>query len=238
MNVKQYILQKQARVREQLPFRSICRRCLQPQSWCYCEKIQTMDFGITFAILLHPLERRRRIASGRMAHLLLQNSYLIVGHEYSNDPVVNQLLEDPNHFPVILCMGEDSKNISQMSEADKKNICPREKRLLVFVVDGTWGTASKTIRLSHNLKNLPKISFIPSSPSRFRVRQQPQENCYSTIEAIHQTIELIGTSQGFDIHTRKHDHLLEVFDFFVLQQLKYVQHLKTSVGLQYRKINR
>lgn len=189
-----------------------------------------------FVVLLHPLERRRRIASGRMAHLLLKNSHIITGHNYTNDPNVHELLANSGYFPVVLCLGDNSKNLNLISEEEKKKLCPPDRKLLIFVVDGTWGTASKTVRLSKNLCSLPRISFTPSHPSMFRVRQQPQKNCYSTIEAIHQTIELLGNSQGFDIQTRVHDRLLHVFDSFVIQQLKHVESVKQRLGgLQYRK---
>ncbi len=236
MNLNQYIQQKQTRQLCQPLFKERCMRCIQPVSWCFCAKVKPFDCGITFVILLHPLERRRRIASGRMAHLILKNSHIITGHNYSNDPNVNALLSNPEYFPVVLCLGENSKNLSSISEVEKQSLCPVGKKLLIFVVDGTWGTASKTVRLSENLKTLPRISFTPSHPSRFRVRQQPKKNCYSTIEAIHETIELLGTSQGFDVQTRLHDRLLQVFDSFVLQQVEYLQDVKKRLGgLQYRK---
>jgi DTW domain-containing protein YfiP len=236
MNLNQYIQQKQSRLLSQPMFKERCQQCLQPVSWCFCSRIEPFDCGMKFAVLLHPLERRRRIASGRMAHLILKNSQLITGHNYTHDFNVNQLLANPDYFPVVLCLGQNSKNLSLITEDEKESICPVGKKLLIFVVDGTWGTASKTVRLSENLKNLPRISFTPSHPSRFRVRQQPKKNCYSTIEAIHETIDLLGCSQGFNVKDRAHDHLLEVFDSFVTQQVNCIQDVKARLGgLQYRK---
>ena len=84
------------------------------------------------------------------------------------------------------------------------------KTPLILVVDGTWNTARKMLRLSRNLHSVPRICFTPVRPSRFRVRKQPHPNCYSTIEAIHQTLELLGPSQGFDILTGRQSRLLRV----------------------------
>jgi DTW domain-containing protein YfiP len=72
---------------------------------------------------------------------------------------------------------------------------------------------------SANLQKLPRICFQPARPSNFRVRKQPQENFFSTIEAIHETIELIGPARGFDPSSRRHDSLLRVFDTMVDQQI-------------------
>ncbi len=238
MNVQQYIERKKSLRKFEPKYRQICRNCLQPKQWCYCNELQPFDCKMTFVILLHPLELRRRIASGRMSHLMLKNSHLILGHNYSDDVKVNQLLANPDYFPVILHLGENSINLSNLSEDQKVKLCPADKQILIFVVDGTWNTASKTVRLSRNLRSLPRISFTPTRPSAFRVRRQPKPKCYSTLEAIHQTIELLGTSQGFDLQSRKHDAMLHVFNSFVDQQATYVQQLKERIGLQYRNYSK
>jgi DTW domain-containing protein YfiP len=90
-------------------------------------------------------------------------------------------------------------------------------------VDGTWITARKTMQRSANLRNLPQICFDPPHPSRIRLRKQPKEYCFSTVEAIHHTIELLGVSFGFDTNSRRHDHLLEIFDQMVEQQIQLMQ---------------
>jgi DTW domain-containing protein YfiP len=92
----------------------------------------------------------------------------------------------------------------------------------LFVIDGTWATARKTMRLSQNLRSLPQICFTPPGPSNFRVRKQPRPECLSTIEAVHHSIELLGESVGFDVKSRKHDQLLTLFDQFVDRQISYV----------------
>jgi DTW domain-containing protein YfiP len=71
----------------------------------------------------------------------------------------------------------------------------------------------------NNLKTLPRICFTPVTPSQFQVRKQPKPFCYSTIEAIHHTIELLGPSFGFDLASRAHDNMLEVFDSMVDQHI-------------------
>jgi DTW domain-containing protein YfiP len=178
------------------------------------------DPKIRFVILIHGREAQKRIATGRMSHLCLQNSLLLSGYDYSRDDRVNSILEDDKFFPVILYPGKDSLNLTERTREERNAMFPAGRELVVFVIDGTWITARKTLQRSKNLRALPQVSFTPSRPSRFRVRKQPKPNFFSTLEAIHQTIELVGEGRGFDLSSRSHDALLHVFDQMVEQQLE------------------
>lgn len=127
------------------------------------------------------------------------------------------------YHSVILYPGPTSKNLTTMSDSEKETLFPKNKQLRIFVIDGTWATARKMTRQSENLKKLPRICFTPLNPSNFRVRKQPKVDCYSTIEAIHHTIELLGESQNFNVQERTHDKLLHVFDYMVERQLHFVK---------------
>ena len=183
-----------------------------------------------FVILLHPLEHRRRVATGRMSHLCLENSFLIRGHDYSKHELVTELANDPARQSVILYPGPTSKNLTLLSDQARQEWIDRDKKLTIFVIDGTWATAKKTIKHSANLRHLPRICFTPPRPSEFRVRKQPHAGCFSTIEAIHHTIDLIGPSCGFDTTARTHDGLLRTFDFMVEQQLDFLEDSRKREG--------
>jgi len=119
---------------------------------------------------------------------------------------------------------------------ERSALFPKNKKLTIFVIDGTWLTAKKMIKHSHNINQLPRIAFTPVRPSTFRVRKQPHENCLSTIEAIHHTIELLGPTQGFDVNSRKHDHLLDAFDSMVELQLEFIrQSHENGTASRYRR---
>lgn len=222
MTIAEY-KQNKIQFQSQLPqYRTICRSCSQPSFSCFCGHIKSFDPKISFVILIHPIEAVRRIATGRMSHLCLQNSYLIKGQDYSNDQLVNQLIEDTDYESVILYPGQKSKDVSKISDVEKRNLFNSEKKLRVFVIDGTWATAKKMVRQSTNLHALPRICFSSDKPSTFRVRKQPRAGCFSTIEAIHHTIELLGKTQGFDVGSRAQDNLLTVFDSMVETQLRFI----------------
>ena len=203
-------------------YRRCCATCLQPDFACYCPWIRTIDVKIDFVILIHPKEiKRRRITTGRMAHLSLENSHLIMGYLFEYDPRVNAILADVKRHCVILYPSRNAANLTNMSEAGLRSFVPPGKRLTVFVIDGTWSTAKKTVNQSPNLSGLPRICFTPPGPSNFRVRQQPRPECYSTIEAIHYTAELLGPAVGLDAASRKQDQLLWVFSKMVERELLF-----------------
>ena len=223
MNLQDFLTNREKQNKLKPAYRTLCSICSQPQFSCYCKEVHKFDCKINFVILIHPIEVKRRIATGRMSHLCLQDSHLIKGQDYTNNSHVDQLIADPEFQSIILYPGLNSKNISNFTTADKAESFSADKKLRVFVIDGTWATARKMIRQSQNLKNLPRFCFSPTTPSRFRVRKQPHAGCYSTIEAIHHTIELLGEAKGFSVIGRKHDQLLSVFDYMVEKQLEFIR---------------
>lgn len=220
MDVQRYRDRRAQFLSEEPLFRNLCHTCIQPDFSCYCAWLQPIDPKIQFVILTHPIEVRRRIATGRMSFLSLKDAKLISGHDYTHNAELNRILHDPSLQCVMLYPGRFSTNLSEMSLSQRQAIVPQNKKLCVLVIDGTWATAKKMVNLSQNLKSLPRVCFTPLTPSNFRVRQQPRPECYSTIEAIHHTIELMGDACEFDVQSRAHDCLLSVFDQMVNRQIE------------------
>jgi DTW domain-containing protein YfiP len=89
---------------------------------------------------------------------------------------------------------------------------------VVFLIDATWGGARKLLRLSPSLQRLPRIMFTPSAPSRYVIKQQPQEGCLSTLEAVHELLTVLERS-GLDRYALP-DQLHGVFQRMQDFQLK------------------
>jgi DTW domain-containing protein YfiP len=213
MNLSEFLKLREQRENDRPKLREICPRCFQPGFSCFCAFVKPISPEIEFVILTHPIEvKHRRIASGRLAHLILKNSRWLMGHDFSMNEEVNVLVSDPRRHCVTMYPGPGSVNLTHLKPEKRFDLFPEGKTPTVFVVDGTWATARKMVRLSRNINSLPRICFTPSRPSEFRVRQQPNENCYSTVEAIHETLDLFG-AEG-------HEHLLYVFDKLVNRQLE------------------
>jgi len=234
-NVVSYRLARETWMRESNQHRELCLTCLQPTFGCYCAHVSPFDPKIQFVILIHPIEARRRIATGRMSHLCLENSELIQGQDFTNDARVNALLSDPLASCRVLYPGLNSQDISLPRPAGG-SFFQTGLRPVVFVIDGTWATARKTMYQSANLKKLPRLSFSADRLSQFRVRKQPQPGCFSTIEAIHFALEHLGPEVGFPATSREHDKLLYVFDKMVSRQLEFVRQAQLNPELtNYRR---
>ncbi len=224
MDLKSYKLQKSRLAALSDPYRAFCYACRQSAVTCFCSAIAPFDPKMKFVILIHPIEARRRIATGRMSHLCLKDSHLIIGEDFSKNDEVERVLAQGDREALILYPGRTSINLSELTpEIRDLRFSPQRngRPLTVFVIDGTWAHARRMVRLSTNLHALTRISFVRAEASRFRVRKQPKEGCFSTIEAIHQTLELLGPSQGFDPALGEHQTLLRAFDLMVERQIAY-----------------
>jgi DTW domain-containing protein YfiP len=187
--------------------RPMCYRCFWPQSLCWCESIRPMDTRTKFVFLMHPKEfKHEKAGTGRLTHLCLANSELHMGIGFDGNPSVQTLINDPAYFPVLLYPGVTARNISEGGVAAR---ALDERRLLIFLLDGTWSCARKMLRLSSSLKRLPRVMFNNGQQSRFVIKQQPQVGCLSTLEATHEALVALERS-GLDRYADP-DQLLRLF---------------------------
>ena len=213
--------------------RELCYRCLRAQDVCFCAQIRPFEANPLFVILMHPKERRKRIGTGRMAHLCISNSRLFEGVNFTDDARVNALLADDRYFHMVLYPGPTAIQANH-SEALRDSI-PPGRQPLVFVLDSTWIGARTMARLNTRLHTLPRLSFSTARQSAYRFRKQPFPEAFSTIEAIHFVIGAFAAAsedspgEAFEnapgaASTRSgapHENLLEVFDWMVEKQCSY-----------------
>ncbi len=188
--------------------RETCYRCFWPKAHCWCASIEPMRTRTRFVLLMHPKEwKREKAATGRLTHLCLADSEVHMALACDDHPAVQAILRDPSMFPVLLYPGEGARNLSrgELTAADLG-----DRRLVVFLLDATWGRARKMLKLSPRLQDLPRIAFTATAPSRYLIKRQPQEGCLSTLEAVHETLLALDAC-GLDRYERP-DQLLAVFD--------------------------
>jgi len=201
-------------------YRAECYLCRRPRAFCYCSLIEAFDSATRFVILTQPREAKHRFGTGRMAHLGLRNSLLVEGVDFSADERIDRELHSPKGFPVLLFPGKDSVNLSRYSPEERMALVPAGRRLVVFVLDGTWKSVRKMLRLSQNVASLPRICFEPPSPSTYRIRRQPKAHCYSTIESIHHVLDMFAPH---GLARPVHDNLLTVFRSVIDRQLSHTR---------------
>lgn len=158
-------------------------------------------------ILMHPKEfKREKAATGKLTHACLPNSEIQWDESFLENKRVNELLNDPSKYPVLLYPGDQSLNVS-LGEFKVDVLDKRE--LVVFVLDGTWPCAKKMLKLSPNLQAIPRLMFTPTQKSQFVIKQQPHELCLSTIESVQQFLSALS-AQGFE-EDREWESLLKPF---------------------------
>jgi DTW domain-containing protein len=151
-----------------------------------------METRTRFVFLMHPKEfKQEKAGTGRLTQLCLPNSELHMGLDFSRHEAVKALLDDPRNFCALLYPGPQARNLTngELQLADLGG-----RRLVAFLLDATWSGARKMLRLSPGLQRLPRIMFTPAAPSRYVIKQQPQEGCLSTLEAVHELLTVLQQS--------------------------------------------
>ena len=138
---------------------------------------------------MHPKEaRKNKTGTGRISHLYLNNSEIIVGVDFDENKRFNDLINDENLLPFVLYPGESSYQVDKQAiPKEMSNILKEgKKRPVVFILDGTWPCAKKMMMINLKLHDLPRLSFSPSPDlkSQFTIKHQPSPVCLSTIESI------------------------------------------------------
>jgi DTW domain-containing protein YfiP len=150
-----------------------------------------------FVYLMHPKEfKHEKAGTGRLTHLCLSTSEIHMGLTFDSHELVQAIIADPNNFPVLVYPGPTARNLTTgaLTETDLSG-----RRLVLFLLDGTWSGARKMLRLSPSLQRLPRVMFTPSAPSRFIIKQQPQAGCLSTLETTHELLLALEKS-GLDAY--------------------------------------
>ena len=197
-----------------------CWSCFRPLSSCYCRYIEKIETDVHFVFLMHPKEAyHQKTGTGRLAHLTLINSEIIIGIDFTTNPRVKELLSTPDYFPLLLYPDKQAWTANSLNE---ENLTLKEKtgnrKLLVFVIDATWFFAKKMLRLSPNIYNLPKISFAGKYLSQFKFKTQPAEECVSTIESCYYLLNELSAAKV--IESVNTEPLMNIFKRMVNFQIE------------------
>lgn len=142
-----------------------------------------------------------------MTHLMLKGSRLFTDRDFSGRSEISEVLANPEHHCVVLFPGPTSQNLETQP-------LQTSKRLVVFVIDGTWIDARQILRQNPDIASLPRISFQASKTSEYQFRKQPAEYCLSTVESIHRVLGILEPELDAEC-------LLDVFRSLVKTQLKF-----------------
>lgn len=199
--------------------RVTCYRCFRPQAHCWCDRIKPIATKTRFVFLMHPKEyRHEKTGTGRLTHLSLPNSEIVVGVEFEENKRLDDLLEDKRQRVVLLYPGEEAINLSH---PEKLATGTFDLPLVVLVLDATWSCARKMLKLSPRLQRLPRVMFTPSAPSRFVIKAQPIKGCLSTLESVHEVLSALA-KVGVENY-EQHEQLLKLFGAMQQFQIECAQ---------------
>ncbi|TRX61024.1 DTW domain-containing protein [Carboxylicivirga sp. M1479] len=167
---------------------------MRPSSSCICIHTNPIQTKTRFIILMHPKEHKKvKNGTGRMTHLQLENSEIIVGVDFTNNKRVNEILTKETSCSFLLYPGKDNFNLSIRKSSEIKSFMGNNPH--IFILDGTWPCARKMLKLSKNLQKLKRVSFDNKIQSKFIIKQQPESLCLSTIESVYTVINLLQVGE-------------------------------------------
>lgn len=195
-----------------VPQRTICDRCLRPQSTCICQWITPTSHACEVLILQHPLEVREAKNSARLLHLSLPGSRLVVGEAFDDAALAHLLM--PKAYNVLLYPPTAYPGHAPPAALDAALLADVQQVRLV-VLDATWRKSRKMLHLSPALQRLPRFTLDEVPASRYTIRKAHQPGQLSTLEAT------CAALAQLESNAVKYQPLLDGFDGFVAQQGTY-----------------
>ena len=209
-------------------YREKCYKCYRPKSSCMCLHVESFETNTQFVILMHPKEfKKTKNNTGRFTHLSLKNSKLFIGDDFTNHKEINNIIATTNAF--VLYPSKDSLNLCTSP-------LHVEGKITIFIIDSTWSCSVSLLRKSTNIKALPYISFDSTKRSEYKIKEQPQEYCLSTIESTLCVLELLNKQGLENIAQNSLDKFLNPFHEMVRYQLKCLENPKKNLA-RFKKYN-
>ncbi len=181
-----------------------CTGCKRPAEFCFCSDIPEIDNQTEIVILQHRREQFHAMNTARIVAQSLRRCQLIAQH---TDKLAERFAEIPLSKKVgLLFPGPEAQLLSELNEEDHPD--------QLIILDGTWSHAKTLFRDLPRLKQLPRYRLDPASPSRYRIRREPNAEALSTLEATVAALRELESTAGLD-------RLLNVFDQMIDDQIEH-----------------
>ncbi|MGO4376674.1 tRNA-uridine aminocarboxypropyltransferase [Pseudoduganella sp. RAF19] len=184
--------------------RAVCAACLRPSTTCICGCVMPVQSAADVLILQHPMEVANAKNSGRLLHMCLKGSTLMVGEQFDVLPMPRRAVLLYPETP-----GDRSLGLAPPPPFDP---AWRAEELTLVVLDATWRKSRKMLYLNPQLQAMPRLPLRDTPPSHYLIRKAHKPDQLSTLEA---TAYALAQLEG-DEH--KYDSLIAAFDQFVAQQ--------------------
>ena len=199
-----------------------CFHCLRPKVDCFCAEIPHIANRIPILILQHRRERRHPFNTVRITERALANCHVLIG--FKTDFLSAALPIHPGAG--LLYPGKQSQLLpgpTADSVAPSSCVSPRRQPTQLVILDGTWHHTKTFVRDIAALRALPRYRLNPLRPSRYRIREEPNRQSLSTLEATVAALDIL------EPQTAGTQQLLRAFDRMVESQLKNPNHPHAAV---------
>jgi DTW domain-containing protein YfiP len=168
---------------------------------CICAEIPQVKTKTRIVILMQWKESARSSNTGRLAHLALPNSRVILrgAPEQPFDPTGLS-----NESSLVLFPG---KSAEELTPAHGK---PQARTL--YILDGTWRQARKMLRREAFFSPMQRVKLPVGKPSEYFLRKPKKEGFLSTYESICRSLSIL---EGRDLAP----YLMPVFHSMVQKTL-------------------
>lgn len=179
-----------------------CPVCEKPPGLCVCAAIAPLDNAVEVLILRHPQEQDKLLGTARIATLQLKNAQLRTGLSWPNLGKALGHPADPKQWGV-LYLGSAKESAATLPDpltivSRKGTAVPDQKAVLaglrgVIALDGNWQQVKALWWRNAWLLKCHRLILNPASPSLYgNLRREPRRESVSTIEAIAQTLAILG----------------------------------------------
>lgn len=171
--------------------RKKCPSCQRPLAVCYCSALVQVTNKTKVVIIQHPLEQKHPFNTGRIAHLCLNNSELIVTETLAEE-ILEQLLSTHSAllYPSLPWLPETHELATPIKEENLDHSSSTEQTQQLIVIDATWRKSKKILHLNPVLQTLPRINLTGGLTSNYKIRKTSVEDGLSTIESIVEAMQL------------------------------------------------
>jgi DTW domain-containing protein YfiP len=167
--------------------RPACARCLRPATACLCAAVRPVAHAVQVLVLMHPQEAGHAKNTGRLLHLCLPGSRVIVGEAF--DPAVLAQpwhAADPPRHALLLYppTPPNAQHPMHPPPALPLEWLAEPARLRLVVLDGTWRKSRRMLWANPALQRLPRLALDDVPPSRYAIRKAHAAHQLSTLEAV------------------------------------------------------
>ncbi len=204
--------------------RPVCSHCLRAQRTCICQWVTPTAHEVEVVVLQHPLEVHQAKGTGRLLHLSLAHSVLVVGEAFDNATLhacIHGPLQPsaatlaPLHTLLLYPESESGPQYTTTATSTTALQHADLSRLRLIVLDATWRKSRKMLYVNPLLQALPRLALHDLPPSQYSIRKAHQPDQRSTLEA---SCAALAQLEG---NTERYAPLLQAFRGFVAQQAGY-----------------